>query len=71
MIKKKIVFKWGHHERESFESIKQDIIDSPSLITPKFSDQFILYTFASETSYDVVLAQINDKKIEALILFFS
>ena len=70
MIKKNALLKWGHTEREAFDIIKQAIINSPSLTTPYFSNHFILYTFASETSYVVVLTQINDKKIEAPIYFF-
>ena len=71
MIKKNALFKWGHNEREYFDLIKEVIINSPSLTTPDFSNHFILYTFASETSYVVVLTQINDQKIEAPISFFS
>ena len=59
MIKKISVLKWGHNQREDFNSIKQSIINSRSLTTPNFSDHFILYTFASETSYVVVLTQLN------------
>lgn len=71
MIKKNSFFKWGHSEREAFDLIKQEIINAPSLTTPNFSDHFILYTFASETSYAPILTQINDEKIEAPISFFS
>jgi len=51
MIKKNSIFKWVHNEIESFELIKQAIIDTPSLITHNISDQFILYTFSSELAY--------------------
>jgi len=60
MIKKTSVFKWGHNEKQSFDSIKQVIIISPALNIVNFSSHFILYTLATETSYDVVLTQIND-----------
>lgn len=46
MIKKGSVFKWGDHEREALKSIKQVVIDAPSLSTRKFYNQFILYTFS-------------------------
>jgi len=71
MIKKIYVFKWGNDERESFQAIKQAIIDAPSLITPNFYDPFILYTFSFELSYVAVLTQINDQNIGAPISFFS
>lgn len=71
MIKENLVFKWGHSEREYFDLNKQSIINAPSLATLKFSNHFILYTFASETSYATILTQIKDEKIEAPISFFS
>ena len=39
--------------------------------TPDFSKKIILYTLTIETSYAVVLTQLNDQKIEAPISFFS
>ena len=51
MIKKDPVFKWGHHEKKAFDLIEQEIINALSLNTPNFSGHFMLYTFASSTSY--------------------
>lgn len=71
MIKKNSVFKWGPIEKEAFDSIKQSIINSSALNTPNFSNQFILYTLASDSSYAAVLTQINDQNLEAPISFYS
>lgn len=71
MIKKNSIFKWGHNETKAFDLIKQAIVNAPFLTTPNFSNHFILYTFASETSHVVVLTQLNDQEIEAPISFFS
>ena len=71
MIKKNSIFKWGKEERNSFELIKKAIIEAPSLTTPDFLKTFILYTFSSETSYAVVLTQLNHQINEAPIAFFS
>ena len=71
MIKKNSVFKWLHKEKEAFDLIKQEIINAPTLNTPKFSKHFTLYTLATETSYATVLTQPNDKQEEAPISFFS
>ena len=71
MIKKNSVFKWEDKEKEDFDSIKQAIINSLALNTPNFSNHFILYTLAFDTSYAAVLTQINDQNMEALISFFS
>jgi len=71
MIKKNSIFKWGHKEKEAFDSIKLAIINTPALNTPNFSNHLILYTSATETSYVVVLTHINDQQVKAPISFFS
>eukprot|EP00253_Pinus_taeda_P011607 PITA_11607 len=71
MIKKNSVFRWGSPEKEAFDSIKQSIINAPTLNTPNFSNHFILYTIASTSSYVAVLTQINDHNLEAPISFYS
>lgn len=71
MIKNNSIFKWVQEEYEAFNLIKQAIINTPSLATPIFSNLFILYTFASERSYAVILTQVNQDKVEAPIAFFS
>lgn len=71
MIKKNSNFKWGQDKHEAFNLTKQAIVDAPSLATPNFFDPFILYTFASNRSYDAILTQENQEKAEAPIAFFS
>ena len=71
MIKKNLVFKWGPAEKDAFDSIKQSIINTLALSTPNFSNHFILYTLASDSSYAAVLTQINDQNPEAPISFYS
>ena len=71
MIRKNSIFKWGYKEKEAFEAIKKAIIDAPALKTPKFSNDFILYTLATERSYVVVLTQLNDRQVEPPIYLFS
>lgn len=65
MIKENSFFKWGHIEHDDFDLIKQTIINASSLATPKFSNHFILYTFASKKSYATILTQVNEEKFEA------
>lgn len=71
MIKKNPLFKWGQEEYEAFNLIKQAIVNATSLATPNFSDPFILYTFPSDKSYDMILTQANQDKVEAPFSFFS
>jgi hypothetical protein len=59
LIKKDVLYHWGPQESQSFDSIRKAIVESPSLMSPDFSQDFMLYTFASNQSYVVMLAQKN------------
>jgi hypothetical protein len=48
MIRKDTIFKWNTIEKEAFNSIKQAIIQAPSLLSPNYNKEFVLYTFYSE-----------------------
>ena len=59
MINKNDVFNWGQTEKESFQKILEAILEAPSLLSPDFHKDFILYTFTSDISYAAVLTQLN------------
>jgi hypothetical protein len=62
----------GDHKKvRPFDSIRKSIIESPSLMSPNFSQDFTLYTFASDRSYVVVLTQKNVESNEIPIAFMS
>jgi hypothetical protein len=71
LIKKDTQYHWGHTENQDFNDIKKAIIDAPSLMSPDFSQDFTLYTFASDRSYAVVLTQKNAENNEVPITFMS
>jgi hypothetical protein len=55
LIKKDVLYHWGPQESEAFDSIIKAIIEAPSLMNPDFSQDFTLYTFASDRSYATML----------------
>jgi hypothetical protein len=71
LIKKDVQYHWGPLESQAFDSIKKAIVDAPSLMSPDFSRDFTLYTFASDRSYVVVLTQKNVENNEVPIAFMS
>ena len=71
MIKKDIIFSWGDKEKESFIRIREAIAKAPALVSPDFRKVLILYTFASNISYAVVLTQKNQQEDEVPISFLS
>jgi hypothetical protein len=71
LIKKDVQYHWGPLESQAFDSIKKAIIDAPSLMSPDFSRDFTLYTFASDRSYVAILTQKNAENNEVPIAFMS
>ena len=71
MIRKDAEFKWNIDEKQSFHDILKAIAEAPTLTSPDFSKPFILYTFASDSSYAAVLIQKNQENNEAPIAFTS
>jgi hypothetical protein len=71
LIKKDVLYHWGPQEIQAFDSIRKAIIESPSLMSLNFSQDFTLYTFASDRSYVVVLTQKNTESNEIPISFMS
>ena len=57
MVKQIVQFKWIDLERGTFNKIKLVIAHAPSLKSPNFEKDFILYTFASDNSLAAVLTQ--------------
>jgi hypothetical protein len=71
LIKKDVQYHWGPLESQAFNSIEKAIEDAPCLMSPDFSQEFTLYTFASDRSYVVVLTQKNAENNEVPIAFMS
>jgi hypothetical protein len=47
----------GDHKKVKLLIPLEKIVEAPSLMSPDFSQDFTLYTFASDRSYVVVLTQ--------------
>ena len=71
MVKQNAQFKWTEIEKNAFSKIKIDVAYVPSLKSPYFDKDFILYTFASDDSLADVLTQKEDGGDEFPISFIS
>ena len=71
MVKKNALFKWTEIEKSAFSKIKTVVAHAPSLKSPNFDKDFILYTFASDDSLAAVLTQKEDGGDEFPISFMS
>ena len=71
MFKKDSNFKWTKERKEAFEKIKEAIAEAPTLRSPNFDNEFILYTYAFDHSIVVVLTQKNEYREEFTVSFMS
>ena len=72
MVKQSVQFKWTDVEKNAFSKIKTSVAHAPSLKSPNFENDFILYTFASDDSLSTVLiTQKEDGGYEYPIYFMS
>jgi len=70
MLKKDNVVKWTEDAMNSFNLVKYALFTTPVLISPDYTQDFILFSFASKHTMVAVLMQKRDK-LENPILFFS
>ena len=69
LVKNDVPFKWSNEKKNSFIEIQRAIAAVLGLMSPNFSKDFILYTFATDFSYATVLAQKNHEDAEMPISF--
>ena len=69
MIKIDSNFNWTKERKEAFEKIKEAIAEAPTLWSPNFDNEFILYTFAFDHLIVVVLTQKNEDEEEFPVSF--
>jgi hypothetical protein len=61
MLRKGNEVKWTTEPRESFVQIKRALTEAPVLISPDYSKDFLIFSFASCDTVAVVLLQRNDQ----------
>jgi len=71
MLKKGADFKWTLEAKKYFEEIKKELTQAPVLISPYFTKEFLIFTFASQETIAGVLLQKGKQGIEQPIYFFS
>ena len=64
MLKKGHEIKWTAEARRSFKEIKQAISEAPVLVSPYFTKDFLVFSYASEHTIVAVLLQKNDENME-------
>ena len=60
MLRKGHEIKWTADPREYFAQIKKALTEAPVLISPDYSKDFLIFSFASYHSIAAVLLQRND-----------
>ena len=60
LLRKDQPFNWGEKQEESFQLLKQCLVNHPILLYPDFSRKFTLTTDASDFAIGAVLSQEKD-----------
>eukprot|EP00253_Pinus_taeda_P020486 PITA_20486 len=68
MLRKGADFKWTVEAKRSFEEIKKALSQAPVLISPDFTKEFLIFTFASEDTIAGVLLQKGSQEKQAYAL---
>ena len=71
MLKKGSEVKWTNAARKSLEAIKRAIMEAPTLISPDYSKEFHIFSFASCDTLAAVLLHKYDEDLKHPMAFFS
>ena len=71
LLKKDAKFEWIDEWKDAFKSIKYAISKSPVLISPYYSKEFQIFSFATKDTIAGVLLQKNKEGQEQPIAFMS
>jgi len=71
MLRKDKEVKWTVESRNTFELIKNAIIEAPQLVSPEYSKPFLIFSFASQDTIVIALLQNKSENKEAPIAFFQ
>ena len=71
MLRKGNKVRWTTEPRTSFDQIKRALTETPVLISPDYSKEFLIFSFASFDTVAAVLLQKNEEGQEQPISFFS
>jgi hypothetical protein len=69
MLRKESGIKWTIEAKQSFSYINQALTKSLVLISPNFSKDFLVFSFASKHNIEGVLLQRNEQNMEQPISF--
>jgi hypothetical protein len=61
MLKKDANIKWSQEAKSSFHGIKHGLVEALVLVSPDYSKEFLIFSFASEETIVVVLLQKNEE----------
>ena len=71
LLKKNTPFVWGEEQESSFVLLKNCLINSPVLVPPDYSKEFILSTDASVNGLGAMLSQLDDDGNERAVIYLS
>ena len=71
LLQKDIKFVWDENCQKAFEELKNSLISAPVMAFPRYDQEFVLYTDASDVGVGSILAQKDDSGVEKTVAFAS
>ena len=71
MLKKDHEIKWTPDVKAYFGDIKRALTEAPIMVSPYFSKDFLIFSYAYDHTVAGVLLQKNDQNVKKPIDFFS
>jgi len=69
LLKKDVVWTWSEEAKETFNTLKENLLEFPILKRPDFSKVFILNIDWSALSIGVILGQLDEEGKEYVITY--
>lgn len=65
------LFKWTHEGKKAFHQMKEAMENTPVLVCPDYTKEFIMYSYALYHTHLAILMHKNNEGVESPIAFMS
>jgi hypothetical protein len=71
LLKKDVAWTWSEKAQEAFNTLKEKLLEFPTLRRPNFNKVFILHTYWSALGIGVIIGQLDEEGKEYVITYAS
>ncbi len=71
LLKKDVAWTWSEKAQEAFNTLKEKLLEFPTLRRPNFNKVFILHTYWSALGIGVIIGQLDEEGKKYVITYAS